>query len=91
VCNNTYFESKTDDTPSSNNSNDKTNWRVEVLEERDISECIRKLKLSSTEESINLLCVPESTFRVHPATRCTSTIEGHKEAVLSVKFSANGR
>lgn len=30
-------------------------------------------------------------FRVRPVTRCTSSIPGHGEPVISVQFSPNGR
>jgi len=48
---------------------------------------MKKLKLNSSEETVDILCLPESLFRVHPATRCSTSIEGHEEAVLAVEFS----
>mmetsp|Transcript_14297 Transcript_14297/g.31052 ORF Transcript_14297/g.31052 Transcript_14297/m.31052 type:complete len:127 (+) Transcript_14297:323-703(+) len=61
--------------------------RMEVLENRDLGSCMAKLNIKSNEECVNILYLPESTFRVHPATRCSSSIEGHKEAILHVSFS----
>uniref|UniRef100_A0A8R1XSW6 WD_REPEATS_REGION domain-containing protein n=1 Tax=Onchocerca volvulus TaxID=6282 RepID=A0A8R1XSW6_ONCVO len=43
------------------------------------------------EKSIELLYYPEAIFRVRPVTRCTSSIPGHGEPVISVQFSPNGR
>ncbi|EFO25997.1 WD-repeat protein HUSSY-07 [Loa loa] len=43
------------------------------------------------EKSIELLYYPEAVFRVRPVTRCTSSLPGHGEPVISVQFSPNGR
>lgn len=33
----------------------------------------------------------QSVFRVRPVTRCTSSLPGHAEAVISASFSPDGR
>ncbi|PVV05049.1 hypothetical protein BB560_000424 [Smittium megazygosporum] len=44
----------------------------------------------STEDKINIVYQPQALFRVKTVTRCTSTLSGHTEAVLSVSFSPDG-
>ena len=44
----------------------------------------------SEELTLRIIATPQALFRVRPATRCTGTLEGHKDAVLSVAFSTNG-
>uniref|UniRef100_A0AC35TVF6 WD_REPEATS_REGION domain-containing protein n=1 Tax=Rhabditophanes sp. KR3021 TaxID=114890 RepID=A0AC35TVF6_9BILA len=45
----------------------------------------------STETGIKLTYLPQAVFRVNPVTRCTSTLPGHGEPVISVQFSPDGR
>lgn len=45
----------------------------------------------STEKTISIVYQPQAIFRVIAVTRCTSSIEGHTEAVLATSFSPNGR
>jgi len=35
--------------------------------------------------------LPQSTFRVRPVTRISSSLEGHKDSILDVAFSPNGK
>jgi ribosome assembly protein 4 len=46
---------------------------------------------ASTELVLPVVYQPQSVFRVRAVTRCTSTIPGHEEAVLSVHFSPDGQ
>ena len=46
---------------------------------------------TETEKVLNIVYQPQAIFRVRAVTRCTSTIEGHAEAVISVAFSPDGR
>ncbi|VDN28272.1 unnamed protein product [Gongylonema pulchrum] len=43
------------------------------------------------EKGIELFYYPEAVFCVRPVTRCTSSLPGHGEPVISVRFSPNGR
>ena len=45
----------------------------------------------STEETLDLIYQPLAVFRVRPVTRCTDTLPGHTEAVLSCQYSPDGR
>lgn len=45
----------------------------------------------NTEEVIDIIYQQQAVFRVRPVTRCTSSMPGHAEAVISVRFSPNGR
>ncbi|CAB4009978.1 notchless homolog 1, partial [Paramuricea clavata] len=44
-----------------------------------------------TEKVVEIIYQPQAIFRVRAVSRCTSTITGHAEAVLSVAFSNCGR
>ena len=45
----------------------------------------------STETIFSILYHPQAIFRVRSVTRCSSSLEGHTEAVLTVVFSPDGR
>jgi len=47
--------------------------------------------LSSSEAVVEIVYQPQALFRVRAITRCTSTISGHAEAVLTLQFSPDGR
>ncbi|EJT97943.1 ribosome assembly protein [Dacryopinax primogenitus] len=42
------------------------------------------------EDVIKIRCSPQAVFRVRPATRCSSTLSGHKAAILCAAFSPTG-
>ncbi|GIL67553.1 hypothetical protein Vafri_20907 [Volvox africanus] len=44
----------------------------------------------SVEKALSIVYQPQAVFRVRPVARCTASIPGHSEAVLSVNFSPNG-
>ncbi|KAI8922298.1 WD40-repeat-containing domain protein [Powellomyces hirtus] len=44
----------------------------------------------STEDQITILYRPQAVFRVRAVTRCSSSLTGHTEAILSVCFSPDG-
>ncbi|XP_048468684.1 notchless protein homolog 1 isoform X2 [Rhincodon typus] len=44
-----------------------------------------------TENVIDIIYQPQAVFRVRAVTRCSSSLEGHTEAVISVAFSPTGR
>ncbi|KAI9146507.1 WD40-repeat-containing domain protein [Paraphysoderma sedebokerense] len=45
----------------------------------------------STEDILTIVYQPQAIFRVRAVSRCSSTLSGHSEAVLSVHFSPDGR
>ena len=46
---------------------------------------------TSPESVVEIIYQAQAVFRVRAVTRCTSTIEGHAEAVLTLQFSPSGR
>lgn len=54
-----------------------------------LASSFRKLdvKKRSTETTLRIIYYPLSVFRVRPITRCTSSLNGHTEAVLCAAFS----
>ncbi|CAA6656282.1 unnamed protein product [Spirodela intermedia] len=51
---------------------------------------LQKKKLS-VERTLQIVYQPQALFRIRPVNRCSATIAGHTEAVLSVVFSPDGR
>ncbi|KMZ76365.1 hypothetical protein ZOSMA_103G00710 [Zostera marina] len=45
----------------------------------------------SVEKVLKIVYQPQAIFRISPVNRCSATIAGHNEAVLSVVFSPDGR
>ena len=45
----------------------------------------------SVEAALRIVYQPQAIFRVRPVSRCTSSMPGHAEAVLSVNFSPDGK
>ncbi|KAF2293455.1 hypothetical protein P3X46_013173 [Hevea brasiliensis] len=45
----------------------------------------------SVEKVLSIVCQPQAVFRIRPVNRCSATIAGHAEPVLSVAFSPDGR
>ncbi|XP_011187830.2 protein Notchless [Zeugodacus cucurbitae] len=43
-----------------------------------------------TENVIKIVYQPQAVFKVRPVTRCTSSMPGHAEAVISISFSPDG-
>lgn len=56
-----------------------------------LNNALPKEALESSESVLDIIYQPQAVFKVRAVTRCTSTIEGHAEAVISVQFSPNGR
>ncbi|XP_052872412.1 protein Notchless [Anopheles cruzii] len=46
-------------------------------------------KQLNVEDVLDIVYQPQAVFRVRPVTRCTSTMPGHAEAVVSLAFSPN--
>ncbi|XP_063536530.1 notchless protein homolog 1 [Cydia strobilella] len=49
------------------------------------------LKSLNSEEVVEIIYQQQAVFRVRPVTRCTSSIPGHAEAVISTSFSPSGK
>lgn len=49
------------------------------------------IKSLNSEEVVEIIYQQQAVFRVRPVTRCTSSIPGHAEAVISTQFSPSGR
>lgn len=45
----------------------------------------------NSEEVVDIIYQEQAVFRVKPVTRCTSSIPGHAEAVISTSFSPSGK
>ncbi|XP_037936540.1 protein Notchless [Teleopsis dalmanni] len=48
------------------------------------------LSTTDTENVIDIVYQPQAVFKVRPVTRCTSSMPGHAEAVISLSFSPDG-
>lgn len=48
-------------------------------------------KTINTEVLLDIVYAPQAVFRVRPVTRCSSSIPGHAEAIISASFSPDGR
>ncbi|EDW13082.2 protein Notchless [Drosophila mojavensis] len=48
------------------------------------------LSTVDTENVIDIVYQPQAVFKVRPVTRCTSSMPGHAEAIVSLHFSPNG-
>ncbi|XP_050532738.1 notchless protein homolog 1 [Daktulosphaira vitifoliae] len=57
---------------------------------KDLDECLDNIKISS-EQVIDIIYQQQAVFKVRPITRCTSSLPGHAEAVISVQFSPDSR
>ena len=44
----------------------------------------------STEQAVRVVFTPQAVFKVRAVTRCTSTLPGHQEALLSTSFDPSG-
>ncbi|XP_029175759.1 notchless protein homolog 1 [Nylanderia fulva] len=44
-----------------------------------------------SEDVVEIVYQPQAVFKVRAVTRCTGSLEGHKEAVISVAFSPDGK
>lgn len=57
-----------------------TSLEEDVLSKNDISK----------ENALKIIYRPQALFKVRPVTRCSSTLTGHTESILSVAFSPDG-
>lgn len=74
--------------------NEEQNPFLFFVKEDEIKDCLDKtldLNKIDTENVIDIVYQPQALFRVRPVTRCTSSMPGHAEAVVSLSFSPDGR
>ena len=62
---------------------------VEITDQ--LNKTLDKDALESSESVLEIVYQPQAVFKVRAVTRCSSTIQGHAEAVISVQFSPDGR
>lgn len=55
-----------------------------------LASCVKDLKIE-TEQILPVVYQPLAVFKVRAVTRCTSSLEGHSEAVISTAFSPTGK
>jgi len=70
---------------------EKVPYSFYVAEEEVTGTLADALGDASAEQTLKIVYVPQAVFRVRAVTRCTSTLSGHSEAILSSSFSADGR
>lgn len=56
-----------------------------------LDDALSEDKLRECEYDVDIVYQPQAIFKVRAVTRCSSTLPGHAEAVLFVKFSPDGR
>lgn len=67
------------------------------VDEHEITDTLEKAlerdseKAEETERVVDILYQPQATFNVQSVTRCSSTLGGHADAVVSAQFSPDGR
>lgn len=55
-----------------------------------LASCVKGLKIE-TEKITPVIYQPLAVFRVRAVARCTSSLQGHAEAVISTAFSPTGK
>lgn len=58
---------------------------------KDSLEATLDLKKIDFENVLDIVYQPQAVFKVRPVKRCTSSIPGHAEAIISLSFSPNGQ
>lgn len=56
-----------------------------------LEEALSEDILRKCEYDVDIVYQPQAIFKVRAVTRCSSTLPGHAEAVLFIKFSPDGR
>jgi len=67
---------------------------VFFVNDKEISQTLHKaleLNTINTEGVIDIIYQQQAVFKVRPVTRCTASMPGHAEAVISVSFSPDGK
>ncbi|KYN17648.1 PREDICTED: notchless protein homolog 1 [Trachymyrmex cornetzi] len=64
---------------------------VNNVEVADVLEKYVGKDFSISEDVVEIIYQPQAVFKVRAVTRCTGSLEGHKEAVISVAFSPDGK
>ena len=61
----------------------------EITDRLDLT--LTEWELEDSEQVLEIVYQPQAVFKVRAVTRCTSSIPGHAEAVISAQFSPDGR
>lgn len=64
------------------------------IDENEITSTLQKtleLNTVNTEGIVDIVYQQQAVFKVRPVTRCTASMPGHAEAVISVSFSPDGK
>ncbi|XP_052221338.1 notchless protein homolog 1-like isoform X2 [Dreissena polymorpha] len=65
------------------------------VDDKEITESLNQTldekRLEGSEQVLDILYQPQAVFKVRAVTRCTSSIPGHAEAVITAQFSPDGR
>lgn len=64
------------------------------MNEEEVKQSLNKtldIGSADTEAVIDIVYQPQAVFKVRPVTRCTSSMPGHSEAVVSLNFSPDGQ
>ncbi|GFQ97883.1 notchless protein homolog 1 [Trichonephila clavata] len=64
---------------------------VNDVQIKDVLQNVVEKKSLGNEQVLDIIYAEQAVFRVRPVTRCTSSIPGHAEAVISASFSPDGR
>jgi ribosome assembly protein 4 len=62
---------------------------VEIVDS--LEKTVDRQTLLNAEQVLDIVYQPQAVFRVRAVTRCTSTLEAHTSAVVTVAFSPDGR
>ncbi|CEP09213.1 hypothetical protein [Parasitella parasitica] len=73
-----------------NQGDDPLPYSFHVNEDEIIKNLWVDRKDKSTEDTLTIVYQPQAIFRVRAVSRCTSTLSGHTEAILSCSFSPDG-
>ena len=56
-----------------------------------LEDTLKRLNHHEVEKVLQIVYQPQALFKVRPVTRCSSSMPGHTEAVIAVRFSPDGR
>ena len=56
-----------------------------------LEKTVTKETIENAEQVLDIVYQPQAVFRVRAVTRCTSTLQAHTAAVVTLAFSPDGR
>ncbi|KAH3758937.1 notchless protein [Pelomyxa schiedti] len=60
------------------------------VDEEQVKTTLPRNKITSSEQIVEIVYMPQAVFRVWPVTRESGTLTGHTNSVISVQFNSNG-